>query len=62
MKTPDILTEQPKVAVKRKRVDLKFEQIIIHCAVGCLINDIPMSDTDYVRMELAFSRLLSKQQ
>lgn len=60
MKTPDILSEQPKVFVKPKRVDLKFERIVILCAVGCLINDIPMSDTDYVRMELAFSRLLSK--
>lgn len=60
MKTPEILSEQPKVAVKPKRVDLKFERMIVLCAVGCLINDIPMSDTDYVRMELAFSRLLSK--
>lgn len=60
MKTSDILSEQPKVAVKPKRVDLKFERIVVLCAVGCLINNIPMSDTDYVRMELAFSRLLSK--
>lgn len=60
MKTPDILSEQPKVAAKPKRVDLKFERMVVLCAVGCLINDIPMSDTDYVRMELAFSRLLSK--
>lgn len=60
MKTPDILNEQPSKPVKPQRVDLKFEQMIIRCAVGCLINDIPMSDNDYVRMELAFSRLLSK--
>lgn len=60
MKTPDILVEQQPAKEKPKRVDLKFERMIILCGVGCLINDIEMSDTDYVRMELAFSRLLSK--
>lgn len=60
MKTPDILNDQPPKPVKPQRVDLKFEQMVICCGIGCLIKDIPMSDNDYVRLELAFSRLLSK--
>lgn len=62
MKTPEILSEQPPEKIKPARIDLKFERTIILCAVGCLIHDIPMSNNDYVRMELAFSRLLSKKQ
>lgn len=58
MKTPE--SEQPAKPIKPQRVDLKFEQMIICCGIGCLIKDIPMSDNDYVRLELAFSRLLSK--
>lgn len=60
MKTPEILNDQPPKPAKPQRVDLKFEQMVICCGIGCLIKDIPMSDNDYVRLELAFSRLLSK--
>lgn len=40
-----------------KRIDYAFEQLIVRCAIGCIINDIHMSDDDFVRLYLAFSRL-----
>lgn len=54
---------QPKerplaVPGKASRIDLDFELLVLRCAIGCLINDLPMSDPDYVRMHLAIARLL----
>lgn len=64
MSPTDILYEQEpeKQKPKPKRVDLAFEQMIVRCGVGCLINDIAMDEADYVRLELAFSRLLGSMQ
>lgn len=57
MKVPQILSaEQPKPE-RPKRVDLKFEKMIILCAIGCLEQGLPLSDKDYVRLHLAYSRL-----
>lgn len=57
MKATDSLYEKEPEPQKPKRIDLAFEQMIVCCGVGCLINDIPMDETDYVRLHLAFSRL-----
>lgn len=43
------------------RIDLKFEEMVLRCGIGCLINDIDMSDNDYIRLHLAFSRLRKQQ-
>lgn len=58
MNASDALYEYPAKNKKPERIDLKFEQMIVRCGVGCLINDIPMDENDYVRLHLAFSRLL----
>lgn len=52
------LYEQPKPEKKKERIDLKFECMIVLCGVGCLINNIAMDEHDYVRLHLAFSRLI----
>lgn len=52
------LYEQPKPEKKKERIDLKFERMIVLCGVGCLINNIAMDENDYVRLHLAFSRLI----
>lgn len=43
---------------KKARIDLKFELTVLQCAIGCLVNDMDMSEQDYIRMHLAISRLL----
>lgn len=58
MNVADSLYEQPPPKKKAERIDLAFEQMIINCGIGCLINDIDMDENDYVRLCLAFSRLL----
>lgn len=57
MSVADSLYEQP-TKKKVERIDLAFEQMIVRCGIGCLINDIAMDENDYVRLYLAFSRLL----
>lgn len=42
---------------KQQRIDLAFEMMVLRCGIGCIINDMPMSDEDYVRLYLAMSRL-----
>lgn len=44
----------------KPRIDLEFERMIVACGIGCIVNDIDLSDTDYVRLYLAFSRLSKK--
>lgn len=56
MKSTDILKPQEQNK-KPPRIDLEFEQMVLRCGIGCLVRDIPMSDNDYLRLELAFSRL-----
>ncbi len=58
MNAADSLYEQPEAKKKPERIDLAFEQMVIRCGIGCLINDIAMDENDYVRLYLAFSRLL----
>ena len=58
MSAADSLYEQPAPKKKPERIDLAFEQMIVSCGIGCLIRDIPMDENDYVRLHLAFSRLL----
>lgn len=58
MNAADSLYEQPQAKKKHERIDLAFEQMVIRCGIGCLINDIAMDENDYVRLYLAFSRLL----
>lgn len=58
MKASDSLYEKPPEPQRPKRIDLAFERMIILCGVGCLIHDIAMDDNDYIRLHLAFSRLL----
>ncbi len=57
MNAADSLYEQPE-SKKPERINLDFERMIIRCGIGCLINDIAMDENDYVRLHLAFSRLL----
>lgn len=57
MSAADSLYEQP-TKKKAERINLEFEQMIVSCGIGCLINDIAMDENDYVRLYLAFSRLL----
>lgn len=57
MKIPDILSAQPEKQERPKRVDLKFERMIILCAIGCLEQGIELSEKDYVRLHLAYSRM-----
>lgn len=61
MTTPKVLLPDDQPTKRPPRVDLKFEQMIICCAIGCIIQDMPMSNNDYIRMYLAFSRLSKKQ-
>ena len=61
MKIPSILSAEEQKPERKQRVDLKFEEMIIRCAIGCIIADMPMSEKDYVRMHLAFSRLARAQ-
>lgn len=60
MKASDSLYQEKPEPQKPKRIDLAFEQVVVCCGIGCLINDMPMDENDYVRLELAFSRLLSQ--
>lgn len=57
MSAADSLYERP-IKKKAERIDLAFEQMVVRCGIGCLINDIAMDENDYVRLYLAFSRLL----
>lgn len=57
MKIPEILSAENKKPERSARVDLKFERMIILCAIGCLKQDLPLSEKDYVRLHLAYSRL-----
>lgn len=61
MNNEEASIEPEEIRKKAAKINLAFEQMIIRCAVGCLINNIHMSDNDYVRMHLAFSRLSKKQ-
>ena len=60
MKIPAILSAENKKPDRTPRIDLKFERMIIMCAIGCLKQDIPLSEKDYVRLHLAYSRLKGK--
>lgn len=57
MKASDVLYQKDREPVQEKRVDIAFETIVLHCGIGCIINDIPMDEADYVRLYLAFARL-----
>lgn len=61
MRPIDALYRQEPEKQKPKRIDLAFEQMVVCCGIGCLINDMPMDENDYVRLYLAFSRLEKKQ-
>lgn len=61
MNATDALYEKEPEKQRPARIDLAFEMMIVRCGIGCLINDIAMDETDYVRLHLAFSRL-GKQQ
>lgn len=52
--------EPAKKNARKPRIDYAFERIVLGCAIGCIINGLPMSDADYVRMYLALSRLSSE--
>lgn len=57
MKAADVLTEQPQQKKRSERIDLNFEMTVLRCGIGCIIEDIPLSDNDFVRLYLAMSRL-----
>jgi hypothetical protein len=57
MSAADALSDQPEQKKRPERVDLRFELTVLRCAIGCIIEDIPLSDNDYVRLYLAMSRL-----
>lgn len=57
MKASESLYQKEPEQQRPKRIDLAFEQMVVCCGIGCLINDIPMDESDYVRLYLAFSRL-----
>lgn len=57
MKATDVLTEQPQQKKRPERIDLNFELTVLRCGIGCIIEDIPLSDNDFLRLYLAMSRL-----
>lgn len=60
MHIPRELLPEEAGARKKQRIDLNFELMIVRCGIGCLENDIPMTNNDYVRLHLAMSRLGKK--
>lgn len=60
-KPTDILYQEASEPAKQKarqpRIDYAFERIVLGCAIGCIIDGLYMSESDYVRMYLALSRL-----
>lgn len=49
--------ESPGKKARTPRIDYDFERLVLGCAIGCLVRDMPMSDADFVRLHLALSRL-----
>lgn len=57
MRTSEDLNEQAQKKKRPERIDMEFELTVLRCGIGCIIEDIPLSDNDFVRLYLAMSRL-----
>lgn len=57
MKSTAVLYQKEPEPAREKRIDIAFETMVLHCGIGCIIKEIPMDETDYVRLYLAFARL-----
>lgn len=40
------------------RIDIKFERMVVACGIGCITQDLELSEADLVRLHLAISRLI----